>query len=66
MHLITIKDGKLNGKSTFYNPDGSVHWEADFTNGTINGYLNIFHENGNTEQMLFIDGVLIETSIQNP
>jgi hypothetical protein len=44
-HFITVKDGKLNGRRVSYNPDGSISYEANYTDGRLDGYFYSYDMN---------------------
>jgi antitoxin component YwqK of YwqJK toxin-antitoxin module len=46
MHFGTIKDGKQDGKWTWWNEDGGIDITGSYKNGLMNGMWKYYYENG--------------------
>ena len=44
--VISLKDGKLDGKTLTYYPNGKVQREETFQNALVNGAVKSYSENG--------------------
>jgi len=44
--VISLKDGKLDGKTLTYYPNGKVQREETFQNALVNGTVKSYSENG--------------------
>jgi antitoxin component YwqK of YwqJK toxin-antitoxin module/Tfp pilus assembly protein PilF len=55
----TLKDGELDGKWTYYNPQGGISQELRYQNGFQSGKQIRYHENGVIKQEYSCDSNLI-------